>query len=78
MVSARNLFKVYGHKTVRRGRPVRDDYVCKGLQEPAPGTYNEENDLGFVDGIPRINEEEFDHTKVQFHQETHCFTTSPL
>lgn len=64
LVSARNLFKVFGHKTVRRGRPVRDDYYCKGMQEPAPGTYTEENDLGFVDGIPRINEDEFDHTKV--------------
>lgn len=37
---------------MRRGRPVRDDYVCTGLEEPAPGTYAEEmggmdDELGF-------------------------------
>ncbi|KAI8894495.1 chromatin remodelling complex Rsc7/Swp82 subunit-domain-containing protein [Globomyces pollinis-pini] len=39
LVRARNLFKIFGHKVVRRGRPVRDDYFVGDLDE---STYNEE------------------------------------
>ena len=35
LISARNLFKVFGHKVVRRGRPVKDDYAV-GDQEEVP------------------------------------------
>lgn len=40
LIKAKNLFKVFGHKVVRRGRPVRDDYICKDIEEPA---FNEDS-----------------------------------
>jgi hypothetical protein len=35
MIRARNLFRIFGHKVIRRGRPVRDDYHCNGMEEPS-------------------------------------------
>ena len=48
---ARNLFKVFGYKVVKRGRPVRDDYVCTGLEEPAPGTWVDDTGAGGDDEL---------------------------
>ncbi|KAJ3325345.1 PHD finger protein 10 [Boothiomyces sp. JEL0866] len=35
LIRARNLFKVFGHKVVRRGRPIKDDYFVGDQQETA-------------------------------------------
>lgn len=35
LVVARNIFRVFGHKSIRRGRPVRDDYFVGDQEEPA-------------------------------------------
>ncbi|EGF83924.1 hypothetical protein BATDEDRAFT_84646 [Batrachochytrium dendrobatidis JAM81] len=34
LVTARNLFRVFGHKIIRRGKPVRDDYFVGDQVEP--------------------------------------------
>ncbi|KAI8913339.1 chromatin remodelling complex Rsc7/Swp82 subunit-domain-containing protein [Gorgonomyces haynaldii] len=34
LVVARNLFRVHGHRIIKKGRPVRDDYFCQGRKEP--------------------------------------------
>ncbi|KAH6589047.1 hypothetical protein BASA61_005751 [Batrachochytrium salamandrivorans] len=34
LVTARNLFRVFGHKIIRRGKPVRDDYFVGDQEEP--------------------------------------------
>ena len=49
MVRARNLFKVFGHKVVRRGRPVRDDYFVGDNVEPPYTDPNEEEDDDYAD-----------------------------
>jgi len=34
LVRARDIFKAFGHKVIRRGRPVRDDYYVGNQSEP--------------------------------------------
>ena len=49
LVLARNIFRVFGHKVVRRGRPIRDDYWVGNQKEPE----------GVVDNFDDDDEKEF-------------------
>lgn len=49
LVMARNIFRMYGHKVVRRGRPWHDDYFIGNTQEPpfAQETENEVDEIEY-------------------------------